>query len=668
MPTAHLDASLERRPEQSERFSATDALLFVNSEMARIQPVITNLIESRHKIFALPDTQFDTSEAIGPQLYTEPTYNHAFIKDDLGLRKGNTLEFHQETEKYNPQANDTPELAQDKEAYRQVIINAAHQIGGFIAEEPGTPATDTGKQLNILTGASEKIEQPVEAMVVASAKGLSSYKRFYDGILDIESGKVNTTQILFVAGDRPVDDAEKATVDAAGFSAGSTEYESSQRVVEQLLGVQFGEEEELGIPYEADLNARYVSTQAVIGNTLVDIKVVYAPVETGRLMADGNPARRTNTEETLRSLKELLSDEPGTIALKSHDAWIPYQHVKGIEVLGMSFGKQVVTSGPYNAERLYYREDTNIVDINSAEGVVDEIAKYQDDLAKLHTAALNEIFREHLDVRLVERLVDPPLPMEDLRARKSHYRELPIDSSHEKHTEPMVSISEYGIAGQSYYSRANAATGEAVPGVSVEVKVRQSIAEELSRINKLLNNPSIIEFFGGEVELYVEEGTRSVSVQQDLFDTHMPALIRKQSPEKTEEEVQAHTATLVAKPDPEAKTPTPHQTGGAIDVILRYKQDTPLFVAGSEVPMGHFDGNTATTNPDHFEMHTPATDDERIAQRNRRAFYNIMTGHAFGVETGLSVNPTEFWHWSRGDQLAMLVSGEPAYYSFPPEA
>jgi hypothetical protein len=41
-----------------------------------------------------------------------------------------------------------------------------------------------------------------------------------------------------------------------------------------------------------------------------------------------------------------------------------------------------------------------------------------------------------------------------------------------------------------------------------------------------------------------------------------------------------------------------------------------------------------------------------------------MIGAAFGVDTGLVNNPTEWWHWGRGDQLSEKVRGdEVAYYS-----
>lgn len=83
------------------------------------------------------------------------------------------------------------------------------------------------------------------------------------------------------------------------------------------------------------------------------------------------------------------------------------------------------------------------------------------------------------------------------------------------------------------------------------------------------------------------------------------------------------------------------------------------------MPVGHTDGETsARINPDYFEQNEPRTHEERIAQRNRRAYLAIMTGAAFGVDTGLVNNPTEWWHWGIGDQLSAKVHGNhAAYYS-----
>ena len=86
---------------------------------------------------------------------------------------------------------------------------------------------------------------------------------------------------------------------------------------------------------------------------------------------------------------------------------------------------------------------------------------------------------------------------------------------------------------------------------------------------------------------------------------------------------------------------------------------------GTALDFGHTDGDTSIrANPDYNEQNQPRNDQEQIAQRNRRAFHAIMTGAAFGVETELICNPTEWWHWGRGDQLSEQVrGGECAYYS-----
>src|ERR1019366_4223058 len=122
---------------------------------------------------------------------------------------------------------------------------------------------------------------------------------------------------------------------------------------------------------------------------------------------------------------------------------------------------------------------------------------------------------------------------------------------------------------------------------------------------------------------------------------------------------------MIAIPSTDPNRPSPHATGGALDIGLRFKQSTPMFVEGSYVPMGHVDGDTSERiNPDFFEQNAPENEVDRLAQRNRRAYYAIMIGSAFGIDTGFVNNPTEWWHWGKGDQLSAKVSDESAYYSF----
>src|SRR5690348_10580373 len=102
-------------------------------------------------------------------------------------------------------------------------------------------------------------------------------------------------------------------------------------------------------------------------------------------------------------------------------------------------------------------------------------------------------------------LIQPVPDMSELRERKKGFNKLPIDTNHPKFNEPVVDIAEYGLAGQAYYSRPNAATEEPVPGVPSSLYLRKSIAETLGKINTSLKDSAITEFFGAEVELYIQD-------------------------------------------------------------------------------------------------------------------------------------------------------------------
>lgn len=190
--------------------------------------------------------------------------------------------------------------------------------------------------------------------------------------------------------------------------------------------------------------------------------------------------------------------------------------------------------------------------------------------------------------------------------------------------------------------------------------LRKTLAEKLGYINERLKDPAITDFFSGQVELYVEDALRPYKLQKKLYEEVFPALIKKQNPGISDEELESRLQELIAKPSKDEDRPSPHATGGAVDVILRYRQNTLDYVQGSEVPVGHVDGDTSRrVYPDYFEHGPPRSKKEIVAQRNRRAFYAIMTGEAFGIDTQLQVNPTEWWHWSYGDQMWAKLSDQP---------
>jgi zinc D-Ala-D-Ala dipeptidase len=67
---------------------------------------------------------------------------------------------------------------------------------------------------------------------------------------------------------------------------------------------------------------------------------------------------------------------------------------------------------------------------------------------------------------------------------------------------------------------------------------------------------------------------------------------------------------------------------------------------------------SALADPDYFEHNKG--DSEH--QRNRRILYWTMRGALIHDDSGLVVNPTEWWHWSYGDQLWATLTEAPCAF------
>ena len=261
-------------------------------------------------------------------------------------------------------------------------------------------------------------------------------------------------------------------------------------------------------------------------------------------------------------------------------------------------------------------------------------------------------------------ILNQPIPdFTAARQAKFGFREHPILHSGMHVDEPLVDIAQYGIAGQSYYSRDNDATKGPVAGIDPTVYVRRSIAERLAEINRTLQEaPEVAEIFGGEVELFVQEGFRPVPLQKELYETVFPRLIRAQYPDWTSEQVARRRDQMIADPTCTADSPPPHATGAAVDVTVRYKDQDMGFVKARFVDMGRKTTDMGSVaDPDYYE-YNPEAKKLKPAQAHRRAFYWIMRGAVLGDDTGFVVNPTEWWHWSYGDQLWAELTQAPAAF------
>jgi D-alanyl-D-alanine dipeptidase len=265
-----------------------------------------------------------------------------------------------------------------------------------------------------------------------------------------------------------------------------------------------------------------------------------------------------------------------------------------------------------------------------------------------------------------ENLVEPIPDLTALRAQKSlGYMGQAIDTSHPLHDEELVDIRDFGIPASSYYAQPNGMTGEPLPGVPNLPLVRADVARRLKLADhELRTSKEVREALGGYACLRVDDAIRPLSVQQIAYDEAWPAIIRRKNPTITDEALDAVRSKYIAKPN----AATPHATGGAVDVrLIRPATGVPF-------DRGHQSGTIlGTAYPDYYEadfapesVEMAETRERHLASLpeatfresllSRRVLYNAMRA------AGFAVNPTEIWHYGKGDPLSGFVDGYKPYY------
>ena len=236
-----------------------------------------------------------------------------------------------------------------------------------------------------------------------------------------------------------------------------------------------------------------------------------------------------------------------------------------------------------------------------------------------------------------------------------------IDTEHPLHNDPLVDPreKEFGFEdASSYYSKPNIMTGETLPGVPDSPLIRHDVAKRLVVAdNYLRTNPDVREALGAPAHIRIDDALRPYQVQQFAYDTAWPMIIRRQNPGITDVELALELPKYVAKPNANL-TPTPHLTGGAVDVKLIDVE------TGEPFDRGHQGGGIkGTAYPDFYENYQASigqSDIEVAAEEpvkpevllGRRVLYHAMVNVA-----GLHVNPSEIWHYGKGDPLSEYVSG-----------
>ncbi len=243
---------------------------------------------------------------------------------------------------------------------------------------------------------------------------------------------------------------------------------------------------------------------------------------------------------------------------------------------------------------------------------------------------------------------DKPIPLLNQNKTALNYHDIPIDLTSEFNKEALVNVEKYGIASKSAYAQAYGPYAKAFESALPNVFVRETVAHMLVQCNEILRPYGI--------ELLALDGYRSIPLQKELWQYFMDRG-KELYKNPTQEDLIKFAGTYSSNPesfDPENFRTWPvHNTGGAIDVTLRFIEDKKeLFFCS------YFDQADPISATRYFEKENLDSAKQKEAQRNRRLLYHAM--HAVGF-----INyPHEWWHYDFGTQMWVMNGGNSknAYY------
>lgn len=204
--------------------------------------------------------------------------------------------------------------------------------------------------------------------------------------------------------------------------------------------------------------------------------------------------------------------------------------------------------------------------------------------------------------------------------------------------EPLVSagyVPEKLLASPQYYIHG-------IKGAIPECFVRRSVLERLLEAAAMLPKG---------LRLVLLDCWRPRMIQTSLHQKFR-AELREKMPLLNDHEVSTLAAQFVAPPSVSATHPSPHVTGGAVDLTI-------VNESGLCLPMGtEFDETTEASATDYYEKRIEAKEalsiDEEEALINRRLLYTVM------MRAGFSNYPDEWWHYDYGNQNWALLKGKRA--------
>lgn len=181
--------------------------------------------------------------------------------------------------------------------------------------------------------------------------------------------------------------------------------------------------------------------------------------------------------------------------------------------------------------------------------------------------------------------------------------------------------------------------------------INGAVADCFVRRSVLLRLIEAADMLPEGLRLLLLDGWRHRMVQTSLFQKFRSEL-RAKMPLLSDREITDLASQFVAPPSVAATHPSPHTTGGAVDVTI-------VDGTGLCLPMGtEFDETTERSATDYYEKKVIAreklSEEEEEVLVNRRLLYAVMT------RAGFTNYPDEWWHYDYGNQNWALLRGERA--------
>lgn len=179
---------------------------------------------------------------------------------------------------------------------------------------------------------------------------------------------------------------------------------------------------------------------------------------------------------------------------------------------------------------------------------------------------------------------------------------------------------------------------QGLAGAGHECLVREEVGRRLQQVAQSLPEG---------LSLVVLDGWRPWRVQTQLFETYREVL-RKRHPDDSEEQLLARTREFVSLPSTDPASPSPHLTGGSVDVTLCGPDGIWLDMGTS------FDATVPASHTAYFEAGQEGAGHPQaeLYRQRRRLLFHAMK------QAGFTNLPTEWWHFDYGNQLWASHSGQ----------